>query len=268
LTRMADVDEVTGEATYGKWTTGAWDAYAVPRVAGYTPSQTAVDQATVTDTTADTTVEVTYTPNQHQIGVEYVDDDDHGKIVKTAQTDGKTDQTITITPTALQGYELVNAGNQTYTVTSDDGQTVQIHVKHHRVTTSESKPVTRTINVYTPHDGIKTIKQTAELTRAVTTDQVTGEKAYGDWTTGQWAAYTPEVVAGYMPSTNEVPKANVDGSQGDQLVDVTYIADTQKVEIIYLDDTKGGSVVKTDQVTGKTDEMVKVTPDVPTGYEL
>ena len=268
LTRMADVDEVTGEVTYGKWTTGAWDAYAVPRVAGYTPSQTAVDQATVTDTTADTTVEVTYTPNQHQIGVEYVDDDDHGKIVKTAQTDGKTDQTITITPTAPQGYELVNAGNQTYTVTSDDGQTVQIHVKHHRVTTSESKPVTRTINVYTPHDGIKTIKQTAELTRAVTTDQVTGEKAYGDWTTGQWAAYTPEVVAGYMPSTNEVPKANVDGSQGDQLVDVTYIADTQKVEIIYLDDTKGGSVVKTDQVTGKTDEMVKVTPDVPTGYEL
>ncbi|MGZ7884760.1 mucin-binding protein [Limosilactobacillus ingluviei] len=268
LTRMADVDEVTGEVTYGKWTTGAWDAYAVPRVAGYTPSQTAVDQATVTDTTADTTVEVTYTPNQHQIGVEYVDDDDHGKIVKTAQTDGKTDQTITITPTAPQGYELVNAGNQTYTVTSDDGQTVQIHVKHHRVTTSESKPVTRTINVHTPHDGVKTIKQTAELTRAVTTDQVTGEKAYGDWTTGQWAAYTPEVVAGYMPSTNEVPNVNVDGSSSDQLVDVTYIADTQKVEIIYLDDTKGGSVVKTDQVTGKTDEMVKVTPDVPTGYEL
>ena len=268
LTRMADVDEVTGEVTYSKWTTGAWDAYAVPSVAGYTPSQTAVDQTIVTNTTADTTVVVTYTPNQHQISVTYVDDDDYGKIVQTDRITGKTDQTITITPTAPQGYDLVSAGNQTYTVTGDDGQTVQIHVKHHRVTTSESKPVTRTINVHTPHDGVKTIKQTAELTRAVTTDQVTGEKAYGDWTTGQWAAYTPEVVAGYMPSTNEVPNVNVDGSSSDQLVDVTYIADTQKVEIIYLDDTKGGSVVKTDQVTGKTDEMVKVTPDVPAGYEL
>lgn len=230
--------------------------------------KTILAPALIDDQTTDQTVDIYYTPNQHQINVEYVDDDDHGKVVKTDQVSGKTDQTITVTPSAPANYDLVDDNNRTYTVTSADGQTVQIHVKHYQVTTTEDKTVTRTINVHTPHDGVKAIKQTAELTREVTTDQVTGEKTYDDWTTGQWESYTPEVVPGYTPSTNEVPNANVDGSTGDQMVDVTYIADTQKVEIVYLDDTKNGAIVKTDQATGKTDETVKVTPDVPAGYEL
>ena len=268
LTRTADVDEVTGEVTYGKWTTGEWTAYNVPSVTGYTPSQTAVAKESVTATSNDTTVEVTYQPMQHQIRVEYVDDDDHGKVVKTDQVPGKTDQTITVTPSAPANYDLVDNGSRTYTVTSDDAQAVQIHVKHHQVTTSESKTVTRTVNVHTPHDGAKVVKQTAELTRDVTTDQITGNKAYGDWTTGQWKSYTPEAIPGYTPSTNEVLKTNVDGNSKNQTVDVTYTADAQKVEIAYVDDTKGDEVVKTDQIAGKTDETVKVTPDVPTGYEL
>ena len=268
LTCTADVDEVTGEVTYGKWATGEWAAYDAPSVAGYTPSQTVVSKESVTATSKDTTVEITYLPMQHQISVEYVDDDDHGKIVKTDQMPGKTDQTITVTPSAPSNYDLVDNGNRTYTVTSDDAQVVQIHVKHHQVTTSESKTVTRTINVHTPHDGTKVVKQTAELTRNVTTDQVTGEKTYGDWTAGQWEAYTPEAIPGYTPSTNEVPNVNVNDNSKNQTVDVTYTADAQKVEIVYVDDTKGGAVVKTDQVAGKTDETVKVTSDVPAGYEL
>ena len=268
LTRTADVDEVTGEVTYGNWTTGEWTAYNAPSVAGYTPSQTAVAKESVTATSNDTTVEITYQPMQHQISVEYVDDDDHGKVVETDQVPGKTDQTITVTPSAPANYDLVDNGSRTYTVTSDDAQAVQIHVKHHQVTTSESKTVTRTVNVHTPHDGAKVVKQTAELTRDVTTDQVTGNKTYGDWTTGQWESYTPEAIPGYTSSTNEVLKTNVDGNSKNQMVDVTYTADAQKVEIVYVDDAKGDAVVKTDQIDGKTDETVKVTPAVPTGYEL
>ena len=268
LTRTADVDEVTGEVAYGDWTTGEWAAYNTPSVAGYTPSQAKVDKETVTAASKDTTTVITYTPNQHQINVEYVDDDAHGKIVKTDQVPGKTDQTITVTPSAPVNYDLVDNGNRTYTVTSGDGQRVQIHVTHQQVTTSESKTVARTINVHTPHDGVKTVKQTVELNRDVTTDQVTGEKTYGDWTTGQWKAYTPEAISGYTPSTNEVPTANVDGSSTDQTVDVTYTANAQHVDIVYVDDTKDGAAVKTDQVVGKTDETVKVTPNVPTGYKV
>ena len=268
LTRTADVDEVTGEVTYGNWTTGQWAVYDVPSVAGYTPSQAKVNKETVTAASKDTTTTITYTPNQHQISVEYVDDDNHGKIVKTNQVPGKTDQTITITPSAPANYDLVDNGNRTYAVTSADGQAVQIHVKHHQVTTSESKIVTRTINVHTPHNGVKTVKQTVELNRDVTTDQVTGEKTYGDWTTGQWKAYAPEAIPGYTLSTNDVPSANVNGNSTDQTVDVIYTANTQHVDIVYFDDAKGGAVVKTDQVAGKTDEAVKVTPNVPTGYKV
>ena len=268
LTRTADVDEVTGEVTYGNWTTGEWPAYNAPSVAGYTPSQTAVAKESVTATSNDTTVEITYQPMQHQISVEYVDDDDHGKVVKTDQVPGKTDQTITVTPSAPANYDLVDNGSRTYTVTSDDAQVVQIHVKHHQVTTSESKTVTRTVNVHTPRDGVKTVKQTVDLTRDVTTDQVTGEKTYSDWTTGQWKAYTPEAIPGYTLSTNEVPTANVDGRSTDQTVDVTYTANAQHVDVVYVDDTKGDSVVKTDQIAGKTDETIKVTPNVPTGYKV
>ena len=199
LTRSADVDEVTGKVTYGDWTTSEWAAYDVPSVAGYTPSQAKVDKETVTAASKDTTTVITYTPNQHQISVEYIDDDAHGKIVKTDQVPGKTDQTITVTPSVPANYDLVDNGDRTYVVTSGDGQAVQIHVKHHQVTTSESKAVTRTIDVHTPHNGVKTIKQTADLNRDVTTDQVTGEKTYGDWTTGQWEAYTPEAIPGYTP---------------------------------------------------------------------
>ncbi|MQC03723.1 mucin-binding protein, partial [Limosilactobacillus reuteri] len=35
LTRTADVDEVTGEVTYGQWTTAEWSSYDVPAVPGY-----------------------------------------------------------------------------------------------------------------------------------------------------------------------------------------------------------------------------------------
>ena len=266
LTRMADVDEVTGEVTYGKWTTGAWDAYAVPIVAGYTPSQATVDQTVVTAATNDTTVNVTYTPNQQQISVTYVDDDDHGKVVQTDQITGKTDQTITIAPTAPQGYELVNAGEQAYTITSDDGQTVPIHVKHHRVTTSESKPVTRTINVHTPHDGTKVVKQTATLTRDVTTDQVTGEKTYGDWSTTEWDRYAVPAIAGYVPSIEQVAQQVVNGTTTDQTIDVTYSSGEHTTHINYVDGD--GNTVHTTTITGQTDGTVQVPNETPAGWTI
>ena len=268
LTRTADVDEVTGDVTYGDWSTAEWPAYDVPSVPGYTPSQSNVAKETVTDATKDTTVAIAYTPNQHQINVEYVDDDAVGKIVKTDQVPGKTDQTITITPSAPTGYDLVDGSDRNYTVTSTDGQSVQIHVKHHQMTTTEDKTVTRTINVHTPHNGVWPVKQTAKLTRPVKVDQVTGDKVYGDWSTGWWNTVILPAFAGYTSSRREVPGINVIGDMSDEVLDVTYTADIQKVVINYLDDTNGGKVVKTDQVTGKTDATVKVTPTVPTGYEL
>ena len=60
LTRTADVDEVTGEVTYGDWTTGEWSNYDVPAVPGYTLIQSEVPATKVTDDTKNQTVTIDY----------------------------------------------------------------------------------------------------------------------------------------------------------------------------------------------------------------
>ena len=61
LTREAVVDEVTGEVTYGNWTTGEWEAVPVPVIAGYTPSQREVPAVKVTATTKSQVITINYT---------------------------------------------------------------------------------------------------------------------------------------------------------------------------------------------------------------
>ena len=61
LTREAVVDEVTGEVTYGNWTTGEWEAVPVPVIAGYTPSQREVTAVKVTATTKSQVITINYT---------------------------------------------------------------------------------------------------------------------------------------------------------------------------------------------------------------
>ena len=107
LTRTADVDEVTGEVKYSDWSTSQWDKYDVPSVPGYTSSQPNVADQTVTNTTKDATVTITYTANEHQISIEYVDNVT-GKILKTDHVSGKTGQTVSITPHIPDGWELVS----------------------------------------------------------------------------------------------------------------------------------------------------------------
>lgn len=61
LTRTAAVDEVTGGVTYGDWTTGHWDAYAVPAVDGYTTDQKMIPAVDVTSDTTSQEIAIDYT---------------------------------------------------------------------------------------------------------------------------------------------------------------------------------------------------------------
>ena len=130
LTRTADVDEVTGEVKYSDWTTGNWSAYTAPSVPGYTASQSNVAQQAVTDTTKDQTVNVTYTANDHQISIEYVDNAT-GQVVKTDHVSGKTGQTVAITPHVPDGWELVSGQSvpSEVTVGADGAQATVIKVQ-------------------------------------------------------------------------------------------------------------------------------------------
>jgi LPXTG-motif cell wall-anchored protein len=63
LTRNAVVDLVTGEVTYGAWSTGKWDAFTPQAIDGYTVKPATVSAMTVTTQTTDQTVEINYQKN-------------------------------------------------------------------------------------------------------------------------------------------------------------------------------------------------------------
>src|SRR5699024_11448275 len=266
LTRTAEVDEVTGEVVkYSDWTTGTWGAFTPKEVEGYTPTPEAVAQQAVTADVGDQAVVVTYTADAQTIEVRYVDDDDHEKLVHTNTVTGKSGQTVKITPAAPAGYELVDATPITYQVTAQPNQVVTVHVKHQTSTTSESKTLTRTIELHTPFDGVKLIKQVAELTRLVTFGKATGQSTTGAWSTGQWDAYQVPTYAGYAPTIDVVPAVNLTGADKDQTVVVNYQALQHTTHVNYVDEN--GTLVHTTTLSGKTNEVVtvptKVTPTKP-----
>lgn len=112
VTLTQSVSVVDGkDVTYnGDWKVqgdSQWASYDVPSVPGYTASQSHVVQQEVTDATQDQTVNITYTANEHQISIEYVDNAT-GHVVKTDHLSGKTSQTVSITPHVPDGWELVS----------------------------------------------------------------------------------------------------------------------------------------------------------------
>ncbi|MCZ3565278.1 YSIRK-type signal peptide-containing protein, partial [Lactobacillus crispatus] len=143
LTRTATVDEVTGQVTYGKWTTSKLDKYNAPEIPGYTPSQAevpAVDQVTVDYT--DPKIEITYTPTEQTGKITYVDP--NGKEVGTTPLTGKTDEEIPVTPNVPAGWQIVPDPKipTKITATPDGIQTVTVKVEHKIITVTPTDPKT------------------------------------------------------------------------------------------------------------------------------
>lgn len=161
---------------------------------------------------------------------------------------------------------MVDATPITYQVTAQPNQVVTVHVKHQTSTTSQSKTLTRTIELYTPFDGVKLIKQVAELTRLVTFDKATGQSTTGAWSTGTWDAYQVPTYAGYAPTIDVVPAVNLTGAATDQTVVVNYQALQHTTHVNYVDEN--GTLVHTTTLSGKTNEVVTVPNEVPSGWQL
>ncbi|PUH32837.1 hypothetical protein DB324_10255, partial [Limosilactobacillus reuteri] len=125
-----------------------------------------------------------------------------------------------------------------------------------------NQTITRTINVKTPDGTMTTTKQVAKIYRDATYDNVTGEATYGKWSTDTWKAFMPTAIPGYTVET--VPVVEVKNGQRDVTVNVTYTAKNIQNIIKYVDEN--GNVVKTDTVTGKLGDPIKVT--IPTGYHV
>lgn len=270
LSRTVTTDQVTGNKTYSDWTSGEWEAYTTPNIAGYTPTISSVAEMTVTSNLSDQTVQITYTPNQQQAQVNLIDQTT-GAVLSQDALIGKSDQAIDFsTPNSqltyylAHGYQLAtNNSNVTgdiitptdYDRDDDETQVINVYLVHATVETTESKTVTRTINVHNPDGTITTTNQPVTLNRSVTTDQVTDKATYGEWSTGNWEQYDVPSQAGYTPSRKVVEASAVDGQTYDQSYDVYYTPNTQTAIVNMIDETTG-QTIKTISLTGQTAENI------------
>ena len=268
--RDASYDDVTGEVTYGDWSTATWDAFNTPTIKDYTPSQAEVPAVIVQDGQKDEVVNITYVPvpkpEQGEQVIHYVDGDDGDKVISTQVVKGKDGEDVSFTPNIPNNFVPATDIPSTVKIS---GSTTTITLKHKTTDASQTKIITRTITENFPSGATKTETQSATLTETGTKDLVTGEiKWHNDWTTGEWQKFTPATVPGYTPSEAEVPAVEVKVGQKDVTITINYSPTEQTGKISYQD--KDGNEIGTTPLTGKTDETIPVDPnkDVPAGWKI
>ena len=287
--RDATVDDVTGDVTYGAWSTDAadWVAVDVPVHAGYTASPADVPAVTVDSETTDQTVNISYTANDQTTHINYVDKD--GKTIKSDTVSGKTGQTVKTNSEVPAGWKIIDGQvPETIHFTGAHTDDITIKIEHGKTSVDHTKPIkpgaktpsgkeikgahesdlnktiTRTINVTTPDGKMTTTKQVAKIYRDATVDDVTGEVTYGDWSEGTWADFTPGQVAGYTASPADVPAVTVDSETTDQTVNISYTANEGTVLIKYVD--RDGNEIGQQVITGHVGDTIKVTPQFPENW--
>uniref|UniRef100_UPI0024BA761B mucin-binding protein n=1 Tax=Limosilactobacillus sp. DJ3M12 TaxID=2991835 RepID=UPI0024BA761B len=293
LSRTGLTDQVTHQTTWQDWSTASWNVYDVPTIAGYTPSQSRVDEVTVNGDTQDATVNIHYTANDQTTHVVYKDAS--GKVIKNDTVTGKTGQTVDSKSSLPAGWKIadsstVKAVPATITFKGASTPDTVITVDHaHRTiqptdpikpdektpdgkTTIDgghqadlNKTVTRTINITDPTTKkTTTTTQTATLTRTGDLDEVTGHVTYGQWSTGSWDKVDVPAIDDYTPNQSKVSAHKVTADDIDTTINITYTQNTHSTTINYVDEN--GKIVKTDKVSGHTGDKINI--NVPSGYHI
>lgn len=260
-------NEATGEVTYKDWTTDddTLDSYQVPSVPGYTATHTEIAEMQVTPDTSNQVVNVTYSANAQQNSIEFYDDDTK-QVIFTKDITGKTGEKVAYDVTSdfesyQDKYETSDALTGTWNVQPENNEVIRVHVTHKTKSETESKDVHRTIHVHKPDGSVETITQTVTFTRTKTTDLVTNESTYTDWSSENpnYEAYDVPALTGYKASQETVEEAKSTGK--DEVVDVTYEPIEHSIHVKIINER--GETLKDFEVTGKTDENVKINyPDL------
>ena len=236
LTRSATVDEVTGTVTgYSNWTTGNFDEYDAPVIAGYTPSQAKVDGVKVTADSNFDPVVITYVedPIGQDITVKKGDipspEDgvkNHGdldKVTDPKHPDAKTTYTWKKTPDTSVAGDVPATVIVHYPDGSNKPVDITVHVIDETpIPTKDPDPIGQDITVKKgdtpdPEDGVK---NHGDL------DKITDPKHPGTKTTYTWKKTPDTSVAGDVPATVVVHYP--DGSE--KAVDITvHVVDNTPV---------------------------------------
>lgn len=275
LTRSASVDNVTGNVTYGAWSTGSWAAYTVPAKQYYTIDKSSVTAQHVDGNTTNTTVVVNYVPIEKTVTLTYIDDTT-GNMLSIDTFTGQIGSAIVwkVAPHQKvmdyqgQGYEWVSgdAGSLTKVSDSDAKNKFVVHLKHGTQPASHDYTVTRTINYLGP-DG-KQLKpstvQTVIFHRTGIQDKVTQDITWNATPAQRFAAVNALSILGYKTSITSVPAVTVNWDDQKATVDVHYQVANSTVTINFVDGT--GQVIATTSVTGQVGSIVNIAANIPDGW--
>ena len=182
----------------------------------------------------------------------------------------------TITSNDAPNSDLTSVATQTVDNSSNNLNFTVIYTKNAPTVTTETKTVNETIHyVYkdgtTAHDDY--VAKPVEFTRQVSTDAVTGEKAYGSWSAEQnFAAVTSPDIKGYTPDQAEIGMQTVSGDSKDLDFTVVYTknAPTVTTETKTVNETihyvyKDGTTAHDDYVAKPVEFTRQVSTDAVTG---
>ncbi|CAK1231212.1 mucin-binding protein [Fructobacillus cardui] len=246
---------------------------------------------------ASTTPSNARSEGQNKITVHYIDQ--QGKEISTQQYSygypsgsniSSQSPDFSATPENIKGYTLIT--NQSlfpsdmkhYLTTSEsiafsaqDQDFYYVYQKNAPTVTTDTKTVNETVH-YQYADGTKAaddyVATPITFTRSVSTDAVTGEKTYGNWTANQnFTAVTSPTLKGYTPDQTSIAAQNVTGDSSDLVYTVKYTKDAptvttesktvnETIHYQYADGTKAADdyvatpitftrTVSTDAVTGE-----------------
>lgn len=102
-------------------------------------------------------------------------------------------------------------------VANPDTKDYEVEVRYEAAysTATEEKTVNRVIHLHHPNGTVETVNHTVTLTREVKTNLQTGEKEYGEWSTGQFAEFVVPTVEGHVPDIEKIELMEVNGTTED-----------------------------------------------------
>lgn len=277
--RSATEDEVTGRIVYGKWHgSDVFEAVDIPKIEGWQPSLSQVEQSVPNANTPDSTAFITYSQAQGVFVIRYVDAS--GNYVAAQPFWGQTGETIKPTLQLPAGWKIIGVNPIPAEVILQAGeQLLQVRVAHVLRVIDENDPdrhttVTRTINIKLPDGQIKQIQQKVSFIRLAFEDEVTNQRSYGPWiaeddgggVTDRFAEVKIPTIKGWVPSQAVVAEYKPNGTARSTVIDVTYLPEARSRTIEYVDENN--QLIRSDAIVGRTGETVTVQSSVPTGWEI
>ena len=180
-----------------------------------------------------------------------------------------------------KGYELVSDDYPSQgAVFTDTPQHYVVYLRQKSVVSSEQKQVNETIH-YVYEDGTKAAEDykatPLNFTRTVTTNQVMGEKIYGEWQAengNSFAKVVSPVIKGETPDQAQIDEVmGVTADTTDIEKKVIYKRNQGTIDVTYIDETTGQVMTKKDLSGGTDDPSNYTTADdiksyTDKGYEL